>query len=255
MLYVGVLKDKFDAALRGRRPLLFLLVIGLTMLIALFLSVYLIDVYTKPVQRIIAATQDITGGNYHRIDVRPRDDADSRKIGAAFNAMAAAIEERDRKLQDHGRADHPQVREAGLARPSGLGDRPRDQQSPDRRPDLFSCLLLERPCRGRSSPRTSRSSGTKRSAAGKSSGAFWISPGRTSPKKHRPTSTPSSTARWPSWRRTSISRISKSSGRYDPALPAVPVDVQPVQAGHQQPGRQRGRRDAERRAADAHDRL
>jgi two-component system NtrC family sensor kinase len=99
MLYVGVLKDKFDAALRTT-TVLFLLVIGLTMLIALFLSVYLIGVYMKPVQRIIAATQDITVGNYHRIDVRPRDDADSRKIGAAFNTMAAAIEERDRKLQE-----------------------------------------------------------------------------------------------------------------------------------------------------------
>jgi two-component system NtrC family sensor kinase len=98
MLYVGVLQEKFDAALRTT-TVLFLLVIGLTMLIALFLSVYLIGVYTKPVQRIIAATQDITDGHYHRIEVRPRDDADSRKIAAGFNTMAAAIEERDRKLQ------------------------------------------------------------------------------------------------------------------------------------------------------------
>jgi len=99
LLYVGVLKDKFDVALRTT-TVLFLLVIGLTVLIALFLSVYLIGVYTKPVQRIIAATHDIAAGNYHRIEVRPHDDDDSRKIANGFNAMVAAIGERDRKLQD-----------------------------------------------------------------------------------------------------------------------------------------------------------
>ncbi len=99
LLYAGVLKDKFDAVLRNT-TLLFLLVIGLTILIALFLSAYLIGLWTKPVQRIIAATQDLAEGNYHRIEVLSKDDDDTRKIAKGFNVMAEAIEERDRRLQD-----------------------------------------------------------------------------------------------------------------------------------------------------------
>jgi len=99
LLYAGVLKEKYDAVLRNT-TILFLLVIGLTILVALFLSAYLIGLWTKPVQRIIAATQDLAEGNYHRIEVFPRDDADTRKIAQGFNVMAAAIEERDRRLQN-----------------------------------------------------------------------------------------------------------------------------------------------------------
>ena len=99
MLYVGVLKEKFDAALRTT-TLLFLLVIVVTVLVALPLSLYLINATTKPVQRIIAATADIARGDYHPIAVLPRDDDDARKIAAGFNAMVMAIEERDRKIQD-----------------------------------------------------------------------------------------------------------------------------------------------------------
>ena len=99
MLYVGVLKEKFDAALRNT-TLLFLLVIVVTVLIALPLSLYLINATTKPVQRIIAATTDIARGDYHPITVLPHDDDDARKIAAGFNAMVTAIEERDRKIQD-----------------------------------------------------------------------------------------------------------------------------------------------------------
>jgi len=99
MLYVGVLKEKFDAALRNT-TLLFLLVIVVTVLIALPLSLFLINATTKPVQRIIAATTDIARGDYHPIVVLPHDDDDARKIAAGFNAMVMAIEERDRKIQD-----------------------------------------------------------------------------------------------------------------------------------------------------------
>ena len=99
MLYAGVLKEKFDAILRNT-TVQFLLVIGLTLLIALFLSVYLIGHWTRPVQRIIAATQDLAEGNYHRIEVLPKDDDDTLKIAHGFNVMAEAIEERDRRLQD-----------------------------------------------------------------------------------------------------------------------------------------------------------
>ena len=99
MLYVGVLKEKFDEALRTT-TLLFLLVIVVTVLVALAFALYLINATTKPVKRIIAATADVARGNYRPIEVLPRDDDDARKIATGFNAMVAAIEERDRKIQD-----------------------------------------------------------------------------------------------------------------------------------------------------------
>ncbi len=80
-----------------RRPLP--LVIGLTTLIAIVLSIYAVGLWTRPVRRIMAATQDIADGNYHRIETLPKDDDDTRKIAQGFNVMAAAIEERDRELQ------------------------------------------------------------------------------------------------------------------------------------------------------------
>jgi two-component system, NtrC family, sensor kinase len=99
MLYVGILKDKSDAALR-RTTLLFLLVIVLTTLLAVGLLVWLINVYTRPVKRIITASADIAAGHYHPLEIHPRDDADARNISTAFNSMVAAIEERDRMLQE-----------------------------------------------------------------------------------------------------------------------------------------------------------
>ena len=98
MLYAGVLKDKYDDVLRTT-AVLYLLVIGLTTLIAIVLSIYLVGLWTRPVRRIMAATQDIADGNYHRIETLPKDDDDTRKIAQGFNVMAAAIEERDRELQ------------------------------------------------------------------------------------------------------------------------------------------------------------
>ncbi|MCK7478177.1 MAG: hypothetical protein M0C28_12775 [Candidatus Moduliflexus flocculans] len=104
--------------------------------LALILSGYLINLYTKPVKRIIDASTEMALGFYHRIEVDPHDDADARALAQAFNGMVDAIEERDRPAHGPGRADHPQVGEAGLDRAHGLGHRPRDQQPADGRPDL-----------------------------------------------------------------------------------------------------------------------
>ncbi len=83
----------------GTRPLLPPGHPGLTIL-ALVLSGYLINVYTKPVKRIIAASTEMAVGFYHRIEVDPHDDDDARNLGQAFNGMVDAIEERDRQLKE-----------------------------------------------------------------------------------------------------------------------------------------------------------
>jgi len=99
MLYVGVLKKKFDVVIRNT-TFYYLLVILAATLLALALSVYLINLYTKPLKRIIDASTEMTLGFYHRIAVDPHDDEDARALGRAFNGMVDAIEERDRQLKE-----------------------------------------------------------------------------------------------------------------------------------------------------------
>ncbi len=99
ILYVGILKQKYDLLVRGT-ALSFFLVIIVTTIVALLLAGYLINVYTKPVKRIMAASRDLAQGVYHRIPVDPHDDDDARNLGQAFNGMVEAIEERDRELKD-----------------------------------------------------------------------------------------------------------------------------------------------------------
>ena len=99
MLYVGVLKKKFDIVVRNT-TVSYLLVILISTILALALSGYLINLYTKPVKRIIDASTEMALGFYHRIEVDPHDDEDARALGQAFNGMVDAIEERDRQLTD-----------------------------------------------------------------------------------------------------------------------------------------------------------
>jgi two-component system NtrC family sensor kinase len=99
MLYNGVLKRKFDIIVRNT-TISFLLVILLTTILALALSVYLINLYTKPVKRIIDASTEMALGRYNRIGVGDRDDEDARNLSRAFNGMVDAIEERDRRLRE-----------------------------------------------------------------------------------------------------------------------------------------------------------
>ena len=98
ILYVGILKQKYDLILRGT-TLSFLLVICVTILLAIALAVYLINIYTRPLKRIIAASTEMAMGFYHRIEADPRDD-DARKLERAFNSMVDALQERDRQLKE-----------------------------------------------------------------------------------------------------------------------------------------------------------
>ncbi len=98
ILYVGILKQKYDLILRGT-TLSFLLVIFVTTVLAIALAVYLINIYTRPLKRIIAASTEMALGFYHRIEADPHDD-DARHLERAFNSMVDAIQERDRRLKE-----------------------------------------------------------------------------------------------------------------------------------------------------------
>jgi len=98
ILYVGILKQKYDRLL-GATTLSFLAVICVTTLLAIALAVYLINIYTRPLKRVIAASTEMALGFYHRIEADPHDD-DARNLGRAFNSMVDAIQERDRQLKE-----------------------------------------------------------------------------------------------------------------------------------------------------------
>jgi two-component system NtrC family sensor kinase len=98
ILYVGILQQKYDLVLRAT-TLSFLLVIFVTTALAIGIAVYLINIYTRPLKKIIAASTEMALGFYHRIEVDPRDD-DARNLGRAFNAMVDAIQERDHQLKE-----------------------------------------------------------------------------------------------------------------------------------------------------------
>jgi two-component system, NtrC family, sensor kinase len=99
MLYVGVLKKKFDVVVRNT-TVAYLLVLLLSTVLALALAGYLINLYTKPVKRIIDASTEMALGFYHRIETDPHDDDDAKALAQAFNGMVDAIEERDRQLTE-----------------------------------------------------------------------------------------------------------------------------------------------------------
>jgi len=99
MLYVGILEAKFSTILR-RTALLYFMLIFLMTVIAIYVSTYLVNLYTRPINRLIKATAEIARGNYHLLDIPPEESAEIRELEEYFNEMVKAIEERDERLKD-----------------------------------------------------------------------------------------------------------------------------------------------------------
>jgi two-component system NtrC family sensor kinase len=99
MLYVGILEAKFSGLLR-RTALMYFLLIFLMTVIAIYVSTYLVNLYTRPINRLIKATAEIARGNYHLLDIPPEESAEIRELEEYFNEMVKAIEERDQRLKD-----------------------------------------------------------------------------------------------------------------------------------------------------------
>ncbi len=99
MLYVGILEAKFRQILRQTTLLYFLLIFLMTA-VAIYISTYLVNLYTRPINRMIKATADIAQGNYHLLEISPDESEEIKELEENFNSMVAAIEERDRKLKE-----------------------------------------------------------------------------------------------------------------------------------------------------------
>ncbi len=99
ILYVGILEAKFSNLLRRTALLYFLLIFMMTAL-AIYISTYLVNLYTRPINRLIQATSEIARGNYHPVELSPEESAEVREMAEYFNQMVRAVEERDRRLQE-----------------------------------------------------------------------------------------------------------------------------------------------------------
>ena len=97
ILYVGLLEQKFTDMER-RTTLSFLGVTLAGIVLALAVSYILADNITRPVRRLVAASEEIAGGNLsYRVELDSRDEIG--ELGRMFDLMAASLKERDERLK------------------------------------------------------------------------------------------------------------------------------------------------------------
>lgn len=98
ILYVGIIENKFND-IKKETTILFLVIIIVTLIIAIGLSVYLIQNFLHPVNILVDASKQIAEGNYTiKIPVNSKDELGY--LCQTFNSMVAAIVERDNLLKE-----------------------------------------------------------------------------------------------------------------------------------------------------------
>ncbi len=98
ILYVGIIENKFND-IKKETTILFLVVIIVTLIIAIGLSIYLIQNFLHPVNILVNASKEIAEGNYTiKIPVDSKDELGY--LCKTFNSMVAAIVERDNLLKE-----------------------------------------------------------------------------------------------------------------------------------------------------------
>ncbi|RPI93885.1 MAG: HAMP domain-containing protein, partial [Spirochaetales bacterium] len=98
MIYVGIIENKFND-IKKETTILFLVIIIVTLLIAIGLSIYLIQNFLHPVNILVNASKEIAEGNYTiKIPVESKDELGY--LCKTFNSMVAAIVERDNLLKE-----------------------------------------------------------------------------------------------------------------------------------------------------------
>ncbi len=110
ILYVGILEEKYSRILRNT-TLYYLIIIVVTSIMAILVSVYIVNSVTRPAEKLIAASREIIHGNYQKILVDTHDEMGY--LGSVFNNMVDAIHERDRQLKE--RTEKQIVKSAKLA--------------------------------------------------------------------------------------------------------------------------------------------
>jgi two-component system, NtrC family, sensor kinase len=100
MLYVGVLKKRYDD-MRNQAMGLFILVVAVTFVGAILLSFWLAARLTRPLTRLTAGAVEVTQGNLdYQLPSRPRAERDEiNRLTLAFNQMVSALKERNEQLR------------------------------------------------------------------------------------------------------------------------------------------------------------
>ncbi len=99
ILYVGILEEKYSRITRNA-TIFALAVTLITAFLAIFLSIYLIRSIITPIHSLVAASQDIAGGNYSR-KINSVSSDEMGYLCLTFNKMIDAIAERDAKLKEN----------------------------------------------------------------------------------------------------------------------------------------------------------
>lgn len=110
ILYVGILEEKYTSILRNT-AFYYLIIIIVTLVIALMISVYLVNSVIQPAQKLVEASKEIIHGNYKKITIDSQDEMGY--LSKVFNNMVDAILERDRQLKE--RTEKQIVKSAKLA--------------------------------------------------------------------------------------------------------------------------------------------
>ena len=98
ILYVGVPSDNYRW-IQTNTLLYVLLITGITALIAIFVSVYLLKRIIRPINEVVSTSDIIAEGDYSR-KLRPFREYELAHLSAAFNRMIDAIYERDCRIKE-----------------------------------------------------------------------------------------------------------------------------------------------------------
>lgn len=100
MLYVGVLKNRYDD-MRNQALGLFIVVVLVTLAGVVFLSVWLARRLSRPLTRLTDATAEVARGNlsYQLPDPHSAERDEIYRLTRAFNRMVSALSERDQALK------------------------------------------------------------------------------------------------------------------------------------------------------------
>ena len=98
ILYVGILEKKFDE-IKKSSTLNFAFTTALIAIIAVGISLYLLNIIIRPVRTLVKASELVINGNYDtHIEIETEDEIGY--LCYTFNQMIDAIKERDRKLKE-----------------------------------------------------------------------------------------------------------------------------------------------------------
>ncbi|MCX8123160.1 MAG: cache domain-containing protein [Spirochaetes bacterium] len=98
ILYVGILEKKFDE-IKASSTVNFAAITILIAIVAVGISLYLLNIIIKPVRTLVNASESVINGNYDtHIEIESEDEIGY--LCYTFNQMIDAIKERDRKLKE-----------------------------------------------------------------------------------------------------------------------------------------------------------